>query len=418
MQRTILSLMVLSAAAGIASAQATIDFLPPGYLISDLSRDGSVAAGNVAGDGSYETFRWTAVGGVERLGRASVPVIGRGAGTPDISYDGTRVSASILSTDGYLTQGVWDVMTGWQETMPPLPPGAQPIDQSYGSAWGLSGDGGVVTGFFWSGGKAQPSKWSSATGMIALPKDAGRNARVNASSYDGSVVVGWEERSDGAWQPTAWRGLTKIRLTPTEAFDEANSVNADGSVIVGYTYDAAQATRGAAIWRWDGSAYQVQRLGFLPGTVLTQGMAALDSITDDGQIAVGFNRYTMSPGGPTDGIIWTPSAGLLKDTDFLASMGLTIPDGFDIIDFYAISPDGSTIAGTGRNSAGQYQTFLITLPPACRADINGDGLVDFADYLEFLNYYDVGDLTVDFNGDGLVDFADYLEFLNLYDAGC
>ncbi|MCC6676610.1 MAG: EF-hand domain-containing protein [Phycisphaerales bacterium] len=54
----------------------------------------------------------------------------------------------------------------------------------------------------------------------------------------------------------------------------------------------------------------------------------------------------------------------------------------------------------------------------CLADLNGDGLVDFSDYLEFLNLYDAGDPAVDFNGDGLVDFSDYLEFLNYYDAGC
>ncbi|MCC6676212.1 MAG: hypothetical protein IT436_03630 [Phycisphaerales bacterium] len=61
---------------------------------------------------------------------------------------------------------------------------------------------------------------------------------------------------------------------------------------------------------------------------------------------------------------------------------------------------------------------LLCDTASCPADLNGDGIVDFADYLEFLNLYDAGDLRVDFNGDGIVDFADYLEFLNLYDAGC
>ncbi|MCC6676805.1 MAG: hypothetical protein IT436_06645 [Phycisphaerales bacterium] len=56
--------------------------------------------------------------------------------------------------------------------------------------------------------------------------------------------------------------------------------------------------------------------------------------------------------------------------------------------------------------------------PCGPADLNGDGQVDFADYLEFLNLYDAQDPAVDFTGDGLVDFADYLEFLNLYEAGC
>ncbi|MCC6675595.1 MAG: CHRD domain-containing protein [Phycisphaerales bacterium] len=64
------------------------------------------------------------------------------------------------------------------------------------------------------------------------------------------------------------------------------------------------------------------------------------------------------------------------------------------------------------------QINFASLLPSCPADLNCDGLVDFADYLEFLNLYDAGDLRVDYNGDGLVDFADYLEFLNFYDAGC
>ena len=51
-------------------------------------------------------------------------------------------------------------------------------------------------------------------------------------------------------------------------------------------------------------------------------------------------------------------------------------------------------------------------------DLNGDGFVDFSDYLEFLNLYDAQDPRADFNRDGFVDFTDYLEFLNLYDAGC
>ncbi|MCC6677400.1 MAG: cupredoxin domain-containing protein [Phycisphaerales bacterium] len=59
-----------------------------------------------------------------------------------------------------------------------------------------------------------------------------------------------------------------------------------------------------------------------------------------------------------------------------------------------------------------------TITVRCPADLNGDGIVDFSDYLEFLNLYDAQDPRVDFNGDGLVDFADYLEFLNLYEAGC
>ncbi|MCC6678080.1 MAG: hypothetical protein IT436_13145, partial [Phycisphaerales bacterium] len=51
-------------------------------------------------------------------------------------------------------------------------------------------------------------------------------------------------------------------------------------------------------------------------------------------------------------------------------------------------------------------------------DMNGDGLLDFADYLEFLNLYEATDARADLTGDGLVDFGDYLEFLNLLNGGC
>ncbi|MCC6676664.1 MAG: hypothetical protein IT436_05925 [Phycisphaerales bacterium] len=104
------------------------------------------------------------------------------------------------------------------------------------------------------------------------------------------------------------------------------------------------------------------------------------------------------------------------------------------IRWYTIDGGGGTSSGgvyTLSGTAGQHDAGVLTAAPwvleggywpgvvaPCPADLNGDGLVDFADYLEFLNLYDAGDLRVDFNGDGLVDFADYLEFLNLYDAGC
>ncbi|MCC6678720.1 MAG: hypothetical protein IT436_16430 [Phycisphaerales bacterium] len=57
---------------------------------------------------------------------------------------------------------------------------------------------------------------------------------------------------------------------------------------------------------------------------------------------------------------------------------------------------------------------LACSTPANPADLNGDGIVDFADYLEFLTLYDALDPRVDFTGDGIVDFADYLQFLNYY----
>jgi hypothetical protein len=62
---------------------------------------------------------------------------------------------------------------------------------------------------------------------------------------------------------------------------------------------------------------------------------------------------------------------------------------------------------------------LVFEPPnPCLADWNGDGVVDFNDFLAFLNDYNTGDPRADLNGDGTVDFNDFLEFLNHYNTPC
>jgi len=57
-------------------------------------------------------------------------------------------------------------------------------------------------------------------------------------------------------------------------------------------------------------------------------------------------------------------------------------------------------------------------PPACPADLTGDGLLDFFDLQIFLNAYAAGDLTADWNGDELIDFFDVSSYLATFAAGC
>ncbi len=54
----------------------------------------------------------------------------------------------------------------------------------------------------------------------------------------------------------------------------------------------------------------------------------------------------------------------------------------------------------------------------CAADINGDGVLDFFDFLEFQNLFASGDPRADFDGSGSLDFFDFLAFQNAYAAGC
>ncbi len=54
----------------------------------------------------------------------------------------------------------------------------------------------------------------------------------------------------------------------------------------------------------------------------------------------------------------------------------------------------------------------------CPADINGDGVVDIFDMMEFLGWYSTGDMRADWNSDGELNILDLLAYLNDFAAGC
>lgn len=423
-------IVALSAASAIASVRAFgapwIEELPPGFYVCDLSYDGSVAAGNVVFDGSYETFRWTRAGGVERLGRASVPEIGAGGGSPDVSYNGDCVSASILSSDWNVTLGHWSINSGWSEAFPPVPAHVFAEDQAYGSAWGMSGDGKHVTGYYITmnlASRVQACSWAPSGVVTDLPAT---RARVNAASYDGSVVGGWEDSGFGPWIPTVWRNGVKHAVSGSLGSTQVNSINLDGSVLVGDAPDEWGAMKVAAIWRWNGVEYVEQLAGYLPETSYSLGSARFTSVTDDGSIAVGINQLAFNPGQGLKAIIWTEADGLVNGEDFVASLGLSFPETFELIDFQSISPDGSVIAAAGFSAdAMTFQTMLIHLREPCPADTNGDRQIDDADFVSFAGAYDMLDCSdggmplrcpSDLNRDGLVDDADFVLFASAYDA--
>ena len=85
-------------------------------------------------------------------------------------------------------------------------------------------------------------------------------------------------------------------------------------------------------------------------------------MSGDGSIAVGGNRFTQSPGGPMDGVVWTPTTGLVRDTEFLAGLGLAAPANTDIRTFDAVSADGRVIVGTLlREECVELRIFRIML---------------------------------------------------------
>ncbi|MBX3380386.1 MAG: hypothetical protein KF805_09830 [Phycisphaeraceae bacterium] len=419
-----ISLVCAISVCGFAFAAPTVTLLPSGEFVSSLSYDGTSACGNIVWDGSYETFRWTPSGGNVRLGLDTVIPIGRGSGTPDISYNGNQVSASILSSDFQLTQGLWDINGGWTETMPPPPADGALVDDGYGSAWGLSGNGLTVTGFYWNAGyRAIASSWTAAGGVVALGQTAGRSARANSVNYNGTIACGWEETETGSWMPRAWRDGVKYELDNRDGgVNTAEGLNGDGSIIVGSSQDEDQALNVATIWRWNGSDYVTDQVGALPDTPAFFGQAILLSVTNDGTIAVGVNQYSW---GNTEGMVWTQGTGLISASAYFAMVGVVLPDGYSIADCYNVSADGSTINATIiDNETFNYYSAIIRLRQPCPGDLNNDGQVDDSDFVSFAAQYDALDCAdpampgycrADINNDGVVEDADFVLFAQAYD---
>jgi hypothetical protein len=66
----------------------------------------------------------------------------------------------------------------------------------------------------------------------------------------------------------------------------------------------------------------------------------------------------------------------------------------------------------------QEWSFLIEGESPCRVDLNGDGLVDTRDVIEYLNAWTNQDDDADWNDDGVVDTRDFIAFLNEWVSSC
>lgn len=60
------------------------------------------------------------------------------------------------------------------------------------------------------------------------------------------------------------------------------------------------------------------------------------------------------------------------------------------------------------------QTFITF----CDADFNCDSVVEYADYLDFVDAFTLEDPSADINFDQIVDYFDYLDFVDAYGTGC
>ncbi|HET9325180.1 MAG TPA: FlgD immunoglobulin-like domain containing protein [Candidatus Eisenbacteria bacterium] len=354
-----------------ARAAVTFEFIFDDGTLHAVSADGSVVTGNTQTSGNTTAFRWTQATGLVSLGR---PMLVGGAGVPDISADGTRIAFGIGSLDGtYTTHGLWTFGSGWQELMPPPPADGGTQDGSYGSVWGLSGDGNTVVGLFnrpGQGNRAHASKWTQATGVVDLGgTTTGQASRANAVNYDGSVIGGWVETPQGPWRPAVWANgslqlLTNYDPLTNEGIGEVRAANQTGDIITGFARSAVDSPRGVAKWtRVSGTFGDVEFLGWVDGTETT-GLNVPYAVSNNGKVIVGYCTFDGSPFNTT-GFIWTEATGVQDINTWLADNGVLVDPNFTIQSLGAMTPDGTQIFGHGQMLTPPYtrRAFRITVPP-------------------------------------------------------
>jgi trimeric autotransporter adhesin len=316
----------------------------------------------------------------------------------------------------------------------------------------------VAGGFFTAAGGTPASRIAQWNGSAWSPLGAGLDNTVNKVAVlpNGNIVAvgsflttgGQPARGAALWNGTAWSAL-------------GGGLNGDGSavlvlpsgeIIVGGTFTAAGDVPANNIARWDGTAWTAFGQG-VNGTV--RSLRQLSG----GEIVAG-GSFTGADGSPANkiaawnGIFWTP---LGPGVSFDSVDALTVLDGQLVAAGRSSNGRPSSVArwdgsewrllgGTVRGfldntsiliqdmevtSGGELivagfftgwddvvTPYLATWACRCRADFDGNGTLDFFDYLDFVASFAAGESRADFDRNGTVDFFDYLDFAAAFDAGC
>ncbi|MBS0197887.1 MAG: hypothetical protein JSR77_14120 [Planctomycetes bacterium] len=377
--------------------------LPAGFndgRVLGLSRDGSVAVGNMSGNNALlRGFKWSVA-----TGRVDIvdPALGSRTELTDVSDDGlSLVGAHCNNSYGSDRRVMFSRSGAPYQNLPIL----EPYSRGHSDAY-ISGDATIVSGTCLSATLyGQAFIWTAATGIrglgFARPGDS--RSQVLGMSRDGSTIVGSSESiSQGTGTGFIWTEKTGMRAVIGLNGDtdcHCRGANIDGSVVVGDT------SANATLWDADRVAHD---LGNLPGRLVGYAYA----VSGDGKIVVGTSIKTTPIG-----FIWTAESGMRAASDVLIERGVVIPSGFSILYCYAISGDGSTIAGSGRGTNGIWQGFVAYMGKPCPADFNEDGGVDGGDVQAFLRSWESGDPHADVNYDGGVDGEDMGVFFSSWEAG-
>ena len=291
-----------------------------------------------------------------------------------VSADGAMFYQSPAEyVEGY-TAGWYDMEAGeWHA----LPGTGYFSGETASSGWDISGDGTTLVGGVYnyeqfdatSAIRCDAAAWVDGELKILPNKfaDISRSAQARGVSYDGSVIVGWQDHH-GPWYASVWRrnadggydqslmpkdpNLTEDDVDMSDTSEgrldmnakllgEAEAVSADGKIIGGKGNSQQFATDCAWIWSEEKG---LKELGGTSNMVF--------DMTNDGSMVV------------TNTEVWTEETGLVGVNEYLTKyLGIDLGE-FSIVGIYDISPNGRYMTGYCMSGMGKY-CYVV--------DLKGDG---------------------------------------------
>lgn len=391
-----------SAPAAVVAPQPTLKVLnltaalPAGssnVKIHGISWDGSVVVGQVVLPPSTvpQAFRWSELGGFALL--TDLPGGTLFSEARAVSADGQIMVGSASSAASAASASSSAEATLWNGATPPLGAGditrevANDPFNSYFSA--VSADGAVAAGMGTyktatsSSTFLSPVRWTAGSGYQELGDlpGGGVSGESRGISADGAIVVGYSNSTylDGPsstsraqgfrWtEATGMVGLADMTPTFTSRVTNRNStaqaVSADGSTIVGYWVEEQKEFSSnkiesqrfhAVIWN-DSGVVPLGQLAFGTGSRYSFARAA----SGDGRMIVGMASVNFASIA-YEAMIWRQGVGMRSlHAELAPYWNLNIPG--KLKDATAISADGHTVGGTGKDEFGKEFAWVATLP--------------------------------------------------------
>lgn len=218
-------------------------------------------------------------------------------------------------------------------------------------------DDGSAVGLAWMSdwSVARAYYYSAAAGAVTpLPvTDPQMASRANSISADGRIIVGWnDEPATGFRRGVVWEdGVATYPMATVDGtrynLGEGSAASGNGKWVVGHFYPRKKAD---SAWRLNVETGEVTEIPLMPFAF---------GVSDDGKTVVGSGSYFLYP--PRAPYLWTEAGGTELLTDYMAARGIAYPSdwGFEG-GLTAITGDGLVVAGWTRTGASGLQSFVVT----------------------------------------------------------